>query len=256
VFEEWRRRQPGAMSRTEAWWDMLCLDVPERRGDMTGAFYVVWRRDASSPVEGFARYRLKGGWRDGLADGRVEVLDVSATCDEAEAALWRYLVSIDLMSTLEMFPAPIDHPLEWWLIDRRQLRTDEFIDDQWVRLIDIPRALSSRRYATSDAFTIEVHDDLLGENSGTYRVEGSINGATCERIDTPDAPTGATDPTDPTDPPDLRMKVSALGSLYLGGVRASSLHRGGQIEAESRAMLMRADAFFAAEKEPFNPTMY
>jgi predicted acetyltransferase len=62
---------------------------------------------------------------------------------------------------------------------------------------------------------IEVADAFRPANSGRYRLEGGPASATCAR-------TG--------EPADVALAAPDLGSLYLGGVRASTLARAGRVE--------------------------
>jgi predicted acetyltransferase len=49
---------------------------------------------------------------------------------------------------------------------------------------------------------------------------------------------------------DVSMNVSALGSLYLGGVRADTLARTGQVVSESPAALNMLDTLLAHKERP------
>ena len=70
-------------------------------------------------------------------------------------------------------------------------------DGVWVRLVDVGAALSARSYAGDGEIVLEVTDAFLPENAGRWRVTSA-------------APSGHADP-------DLRLDVTGLGSVYLGG---------------------------------------
>jgi len=46
------------------------------------------------------------------------------------------------------------------------------------------------------------------------------------------------------------LNRAALGAIYLGGVRPSTLARAGRLSADHPAILRRADAFFMADRLP------
>ena len=50
--------------------------------------------------------------------------------------------------------------------------------------------------------------------------------------------------------------MAELGSLYLGGVSATTLVRAGRIRARSDQVAIRADRLFAAEHQPFCLTRF
>jgi len=57
-------------------------------------------------------------------------------------------------------------------------------------------------------------------------------------------------------PSDVSMDVSALGSLYLGGVRVDTLARTGQVAAKSPATLDLLDALLAHRERPYCVTHF
>jgi predicted acetyltransferase len=81
-----------------------------------------------------------------------------------------------------------------------------------------------------------VRDPFRPAGEGRYVVEGGPEGAGCR-------------PTDRE--PDLTIGVAELGSLYLGGVSATTLARAGRVEARTPAVLRVADAFFTSTPAPW-----
>jgi len=86
---------------------------------------------------------------------------------------------------------------------------------------------------------VDVVDDFRPDTSGRYEIAGSRDGAECRRT---------------TKEPDLALTVADLGSLYLGGVAASSLAQARRIEERTPGAVRRADAFFASDPPPHNQT--
>jgi predicted acetyltransferase len=127
------------------------------------------------------------------------------------------------------------------LADSRRLRVTHLADNLWVRLLDIPAALSARRYATEGQLTFEVSDAFLPDLAGRYTLEGAPDGADCARSD---------------HPADLSLDVAALDAAYLGGVSFTSLAQAGLVREETLGALARADAMFATFPAPYCSTPF
>ena len=240
LYDEVRLRQPGAVSRTPAFWEaeMLAPVTPD-----SGARFFVLYEGASGRVEGAAYYRPQRQWLDNLSQTTVLVEEVLAVTPAARAALWRYLLALDLVAKLRAVNRPIDEPLRWMLADPRRLRVTAINDDLWLRLIDIPVALAARRYAAAGRLVLAVEDAFLAENTGSYTLEcGQDGAAACRRTDDAAA--------------DLALGVADLGAAFLGGVRFSTLAAAGRVEERSPGALARADALFAAEAVPYSGTPF
>ncbi|HEV2457767.1 MAG TPA: GNAT family N-acetyltransferase, partial [Ktedonobacterales bacterium] len=231
LYDELRLRQPGALGRTPTFWETELL-APVT-ADSGVRFFVVYE-GASGRVEGAAYYRPQRQWTDNLPQTTVLVEEVLAVTSAARAALWRYLLALDLVAKIRAVNRPIDEPLRWMLADPRRLRVTAINDDLWLRLIDIPVALAARRYAGAGRLVLAVEDAFLPENTGCYALECGPDGAECRRGDGTD------------DAADLALGVADLGAVFLGGVRFSTLAAAGRVEERSPGALARADALFAA----------
>ena len=162
-----------------------------------------------------------------------------AATPEAAASLWRFCLDLDLTTTVELHNRPTDEPLRWCLADPRRLRTTRVSDFLWLRILDLPGALAARRYATGGQLVLEVADPLLAQNEGRFRLDGGPAGADCART---------------RFEPDVVLDVAALGALYLGGVRFSTLGRAGRIHEARPGALARADAMFSSDLAPWCST--
>jgi predicted acetyltransferase len=227
VHQRWCAVTPGALSRSEAWWDFLFLDRENHRQGGSAMFYLVH-------PDGFAAYRIDE------QEQRCRVVELVAATDDAHIALWRVLLGLDLVHTVTAAACTLDDPLPFLLADPRQMRTRGLDDEVWTRALDIPVALAARRYATELDVTIEVHDSFL-DRGGRFRLRGGPEAASC----------AATDRA-----PDVRTDVATLGSLYLGGHRAESFARAGLLETAERCVLRQVDVAFAAEREPQTGTHF
>lgn len=135
IYERYRRSQPGEVSRSPAYW---AADSRDRRDG---------ERDRSTVVydqEGYATYRLEPAWRSGVPRFRLEVEEMVAATAPARAALWRYLLTVDLVGTLSAPNLAPDDPLRWLLADPRALRVTSVRDLTWLRLHDVPAAFAAR----------------------------------------------------------------------------------------------------------------
>jgi predicted acetyltransferase len=235
LHEQARRAQPGDVIRSNDYWAFTLLDREHHRDGQTAAFYAI-HEDAGGQADGYVRYRFKQGWSDGLPGNEVHINDLVATNPLADAVLWRFVLDIDLASTVKAWKRPVDEPLRWLLADPRQLRVTQQMDDVWVRLIDIPASLSARRYEAEDRLVLEVSDPLRPSGAGRYVVDGGADGATSSGTDA-DA--------------DVALGVGELGALYLGGASARALAHAGRITERTPGAVARLGRMFKTEHAPF-----
>jgi predicted acetyltransferase len=236
VFDRARRRQPGEITRGQEWWTTVLSDPQWARDGDTAAVNVVYEPAAGQEVEGYARYRLHSHWEGMLAANTVKLEELTALTPQAHAALWRYLLDLDLSAKLELFNGRVDEPLRWRLADPRRLRTTFVGDAVWVRLLDLPAALAARRYGVAGRLVLEVTDALRPERDGRFALEGGPDGAEC---------------TTTADDPDIVLGVAELGITYLGGMRFSELSRADRVTEVTSGALARADRMFLGEQAPF-----
>lgn len=239
VYDAWRREQPGALSRREGVWDNHLADREHRRRG-GNALFVVVHESASGEIDGYARYRTKD--RAGFDDKLLMVQEVIALDQEVEAAIWRFLLDIDLIETVEASSRPLDDALRWRLRDPRAYEVRWLNDWLWARILDVPAALSARTYATEGSLVLDVVDPMRagGAASGRFHLDGGPDGASCK----------------PTDAPaDITLTVESLAGGWLGAVPFTTLAAAGRVEA-SREALLRADALFRSIPLPFCNTPF
>jgi predicted acetyltransferase len=236
VFDAWRRQVPGAVTRNERYWEYLLLDRDWMRRGASSLFFVV-HEDATGVADGYASYRVASWESDD--HGTAFVQEVIALDPEVDAALWRFVLDLDLMKKVKADVLPMDSPLPWRLRDWRAYKVTDVSDFLWVRVLDTVAALSARRYATEDALVVDVVDPFRpdGAAAGRFRVAGGPDWATCERVDG-------------TEDADITGPVDALGAAYLGGVRWTTLAAAGRVTGSPDA-LTRADRMFASTPLPF-----
>lgn len=240
VFERARLVYPGSVTRPDEWWGPELFDPDHPEGDTPAGFYVLHERPDGEP-DGYVAYGVGGTWEAGVPAKKVTVLDMVAADPEVRARLWRYVCDLDLVTTVESWTTPVDDPLRWLLADARGLNRSRVGDWLWVRLVDVPAALSARRYCVDGRLVIEVTDELRPDVAGRYELDGGTEGATCSRT---------------TREPDLVTRVSELGAAYLGGVAFSTLARAGLVEQRTDGALALADLMFASSPLPFCGTWF
>jgi predicted acetyltransferase len=239
LYDAARKRQVGEVTRSARWFDFTLGDRPKGKGPRP-AFTLV-HEAADGRVDGFARYRITGNWPGGIAANTLEVLDLYGLDDEVEAALWQFLVEIDLVAHVKGLRRPVDDPLRWRLSDPRRLQITQVTDHLWVRVVDPAVALAARAYSSDDRLVVELTDPFLPANEGRWSIDGARDGAAVRRTD---------------DDPDLALSASELGGLYLGGVSATTLARAGRLSELVDGAIERADAFFPTAPAPWCRTEF
>ncbi|MFE3761277.1 GNAT family N-acetyltransferase [Streptomyces sp. NPDC059104] len=223
VYDRYRRAQPGALSRPHRWWALGAGQPPVAPAPR----YVAVHRDADGVPDGYASYSV-----DERATLTVD--ETIATDDAVSTALARFLLGHDLVTQVVFKRFPPRHPLRWQLADFRAGQVSDDTDWLWVRLLDVPRALTARGWFTDGELVLDVDDPFLGERS---RYLLTVRDGTADCV-----------PTDRE--PDLSLDVSDLGSVYLGGTAPSTLVRAGHVRAHHPDAAVLADALFRAERTP------
>jgi predicted acetyltransferase len=213
LYDRARRLVPGSLARDDRWWDRQLRDDPEQRKGATARQHLL-HTEPDGTVTGYATYRVKASWTDNSEpDGTLTVGEVRALTPAAYASLWRFLLSIDLVRTVRAPMASADDPVRHLLADQRALHAVP-VDALWVRLVDVGRALSARRYPARIDLVLEVRDRFCDWNDGRWHVWGHPAGAYCDRTDRD---------------PDLVLDIEALSAAYLGGVSLATLQAAGRV---------------------------
>ncbi|WAL64513.1 GNAT family N-acetyltransferase [Amycolatopsis cynarae] len=223
VYDRYRRTQPGALSRPHRWWTLRAGQPPVSPAPR----YVAVHRDADGVPDGYASYSIS-------EPATLTVDETIATDDAVSTALARFVLGHDLVTQVVFKHFPPGHPLRWQLADFRAAQVNEDTDWLWVRLLDVPRALTARGWFTDGELVLDVDDPFLGEH-GRYLLTVRDGKADCV-------------PTDRE--PDLSLDVRDLGSVYLGGTAPSALVRAGHIRAHHAGAATLADVLFRAERTP------
>jgi predicted acetyltransferase len=221
VFEA--ARGAGATDRDPAWWDVLC-EITPMPGEPRRPQAAVVHRDGGGAPQGYLIYSWKDHWDHGRVSRTVATVhDFQAATPSAYAALWGFLVELDLVATVRAENRPIDEPLPWLLTDARAARRTGTTDMLWARVLDPVAALTARRYAVPGRVVLEIADPA-GHAAGTFALQIGTDGVAAV------APTAR--------PADLTLGVDVLSAVWLGGgdLRAATAagravpHRAGAVE--------------------------
>ena len=217
VHERARGRASGQIPGWEGRWEGYAGVSPTPDRDQArGVRYL----DENGALRGVMAYTV--GEAGGTFRFRMDVRLLVAETPEARTALWRFALQHDLVDEVVADLRPLDDPLPWLVHDTRGVK-QEVHDHGWLRILDLPTALTARRYSAPIDMILRV-DDALGFADGDWRL----------RVD--DAGAATVEAAADGSQVDITLDVAALSALYAGGVRAASLHGAGRIVADSAAV--------------------
>ncbi|MGW4202064.1 GNAT family N-acetyltransferase [Streptomyces sp. NPDC004726] len=232
--------QPGTVSRNDRWWELRTGAVQLAGDPWKEPFHAVYRSE-SGEVEGLVAYAADDSWGDAKQpQNTATVSELLALTPAAERALWRFVCSIDWVTTVRSGHRAPDSLLPLLLPDPRAARVLTHADFLWVRILDVVRSLEARAYGASATLVLELHD-ALGLSSGRFRLDATPDGASC-------APT--------SESPDLTLDVRELGSLYLGDESAVRLAALGALEENRAGAVLEAERVFRTPRRPWCPDIF
>jgi predicted acetyltransferase len=236
LYDRLRTVIPGFFVRSPEWWEDRPLRDSEafREGGTALRYLAV---DGLAGLDGFATFRTKPRW-DVHGAGRVVVKDLFAATPEAWSGLWSLIVSQDLVTHIETELRPTWDPIFDLLAGTRRAKASR-LDALWVRLMDIPAALTARSYSASVDVVLEVSDPFR-DTSGSYRLNADIDGAECR-------------PT--TYAPSIWLDLEDLSSGYMGHARFRELARSGRVTGDPAA-ISALDTAFSWDPGPWCPEIF
>jgi predicted acetyltransferase len=243
VFTAFRRQRVGQVDRDQRWWDIALgqngFPAPTQTDGLPHNWLV---HEGDDGVDGIVGWRAtrEGGLNP--PGGRAEVWGLFAANDTADGDLWAYVSGIDLIDEIAIARRPVDEPARWLLPDGRSLVLEDRADFLWLRILDVPTALTARRYAIAGELVLDVRDDAPATEidvSGRYALTADHDVVECASTDRP---------------PDLELTQRALASIYLGGVRPAELVRSGALTERTPGALERARLMFSTRLAPWNAT--
>ena len=230
-------QRPGALDRSDVFWERDLTDRPEDRHGAPPIRYAL-HYSAAGEVDGYARFKVSSPWSGDLIDGEVEIVELDAVDAQARASLWRFLFDLDLVRRFKAYGVAVDEPLRYQLADPRTMTTT-LTDSTYVRIVDLPKALAARRYGADLDVVVQVSDRLLEHNDGTFRIQADAEGARVTKAG--------------RRRPDLSLGIRELGSIYLGGVPLTALHRAGLVSERTPGAVAAMTMAFDWPQKPYCP---
>jgi predicted acetyltransferase len=225
--------RPGMIERGDQRWRGAIRDFEADR-EGAGRLRALVFDDHGRPG-GYALFAVRKRETDRRPDDIVELRELVAATPPASAALWAHLLGLALTRTVHWPGAPDDAELVHMLAEPQAVTT-QVGHGLFVRLVDVPRALTQRRYGAPVDLVLDVEDEICPWNAGRWRVVGDAEGARCRA-------TGAE--------PDLALGATELGAAYLGGTTLTSLAAAGRVEERTPGALAAASHGFGGAVAPW-----
>ena len=226
--------RPGMITRGETWWRSPAEWARREQRSVVAAVH--------TGPDGDDGFVVAASGKGDFAARPLQVEDLHADSVTAAAALWRFLLDVDLVGEVTAWARPLDDPIDLLLADPRDLTVTGVEDELWLRLVDVPAALAARGFAAAPPVLLGVHDTLRETNAGVYRIAGG----TAERVEPLGGPVA----------PELECDVAGLAMAYLGDRRPAELAAAGWWTVHDPAALERADAAFTTATVPWCGTMF
>lgn len=232
-----RQSTPGQIDVWDMRWKDLAALTPDEK-ERAKRLRAVRFLDDDGDVQGLALYRVLGGVHD-FVEHRLELDFFLATTEDASAALWRFLLGVDLVSEIRAEMRSVSERLRWQVADQRGIK-ETVGDHLWARILDVPAALSARGYSSDGRIGLEVSDPF-GYAEGRFLLTVNKGIGSVEQSDQP-FPEGTAC---------LGMSVNELSALYLGGVSAGVLSASGRVVELSPGAALAADFILHSPVSPF-----
>ncbi|WP_177215525.1 GNAT family N-acetyltransferase [Actinokineospora terrae] len=226
LYERFAETTVGPLTRIDGNWDYHFYDSARVQAGRTPLRFAVH-------PDGYAVYRAQPKWTDNGPGGTLFVHEFIANTPQAVTGLWRYLLDIDLVTTVE-YEGSGDDPLTLLLPDSRIALRKRF-HALHIRLTDLERALPLRGYLAPVDVVVEVADAFCPWNTGRWHLVA--NGGQMTVASTEAAP-------------DLELDVRDLGAAYLGGIRLSTLAAAGLVREHTVGAAAALSNAMLAEREP------
>ena len=239
LYERVARWRVGSVNRPPWWWAWTMKEASKPVESMyaKGSFVAV-HTDADGTDDGYVYYEVD--WDESFASNPVgagKVHDLWGASPEVEIELWRYLLDIDLVVTWQAGIRPTDEPVRRAMHDARAYEARQRLDDQWVRILDVDAALSTRTYGPVDStVVVAVDDPTFADNCGSW----SLSRAGAVRTEAA---------------ADVDVGIETLSAAYLGAVSWHDLAAMRGVNA-SDELLGHLDALFSVRPAPFCGTGY
>jgi predicted acetyltransferase len=227
IFAAAQHRRVGEVHRSPTWWEEHLADAREAR--VPTEFAVV---AADAERQGYVAFV-----RATKRSGAVVVAELAATDDESSRVLLEFVREVADGGPIRLRSQAFDV-----IAALDSAPTDREASPQlWLRIVDVPQALSLRRYSAASRTVLAVRDELLEANRGAFLLETYDDG------------TASVAPTN--DEAAITLDAGSLGALFLGGSTFGELTASGEIVVSDLSVLKAIDRAFATDGSPFCSTM-
>jgi len=245
LYDRVRVTSPGEIDVWPLRWDQLVGSV-EPDSERTKSLRAVRYVDEGGATRGLALFRLTGG-DDDFTQHTVTVARLDAETADADLALWRFLLELDLTIELKAHLRRPEEPMRWLLGDFRAAHVDVW-EHQYLRVLDVAAVYEARGYSAPGSVVFEV-TDALGFASGVWSlvvepVDGVLRG-TVTKLDA--VPDGV---------PALSMSANELAAIYLGGVSVTTMVAAGRVSQLRPGSASAADALLRVDRAPWLSVWY
>ncbi|MFT4042628.1 MAG: GNAT family N-acetyltransferase [Gordonia sp. (in: high G+C Gram-positive bacteria)] len=223
----------GAITRPPGWWRLRELRAAHQP---TVEYVAVYQENGID--QGYVTYVPENTetWFT-TRQKTITVTDFVALSDTARIGLWRHLFDLDLIDVIRLSSVAVDDALPLAVTDPRAVSAGPVVDETWLRLVDVERALAARTYNEADRpVYVQVTDPLIASNNDIFE----IGVKTSTRAST------AT--------PDVTVDVATLAAVYLGGTRWHHLGSVGRVAVHRDGALAELDGLFATTAAPYSGT--
>jgi predicted acetyltransferase len=238
VYDAVTASRPGVADiLSDAWFARLTHDP--KPGEEVSPLSTIVASDGNGP-RGYARFNYEHDWSRGFGDGTVRVRDLLSIDPAAHAALWEFLLGLEMMTTISQWNVPTDDPIFSWISEPRRVNY-RLRDQLFMRLVDLPRALGARGYRTDLDVIVDVRDAFCPWNAGRWQLALNRDGGACTKT---------------SRSADVSLDVVDLGAAYLGGTSFDQLARAGWVDEHTPGSIARMSLAFGNEPAPWCPFVF
>lgn len=236
---------PGKLQRSCDWWAQV-IHSNKRTWLGGGPQFIAVHYDDQGHADGYALYVVdttdsENQVSDGNLRAKLTLHELVTLNLNAEGALFAYLCRIAWVRELRWILAPIDPLIKHRMTDPRQLAQVNRCDMTWLRVLDMPKVLSTRAYDFDGDISFHYEDEKFPQFSGCFSLKarsGLPGRSLVERIEASSAPM-------------LSFGPQQLAAFLLGGTRVACLYQLGEITGPHETMNL-LDRLFSTGRAPFN----
>lgn len=225
LFDAARRSMPGAVGRNDVGWQRLLERLPPGTGP-DGPRVRAVHLDPAGQVDGYVRLRTESAWSGGMPAFTARVDDLVGATPAVDAALWRFCVDLDLVTTLVAENRGHGELLPHLPVDSRSVRLTTAVDGTWWRVLDPAAALRTRAWAAPGRVVLEVIDEA-GPAAGRWLLDADE--------------TGVAEVTPTSQPADVTVPVQTLPGVLTGVLELAPRVRAGLLDEHSPGALARLE---------------